>query len=564
VSITARVLVVVMVMGAAVTTVGGIAVWSIASLEAILARLDANARETLALARLEQRILRADRLAGAMRAAIVRERRIRLARNLDAALDDVAARAARVRRLNENDEDGSQRIESILEAVGSIVSSERQVAAQVMNGMSTGGAFASLALADEARRERFDALLSRFDAMGERLASRAAALGRASDAKADRLVMTMLAVGVAALLLATAISILTVRGTIVRPLVGLRDAVVRLSDGEMDVNVPDSSRRDEIGELLRSTRTLQLRLVEAERARRGLAEETERRKAAEDKLVRDLVVQLEADVASVVKSVASAAGRLGTSATSLQRSARGNDAQAGRATRSAEETSHNVQAVASAAEELATSAREIGDRVAQSAAISTEALKQAESTSGLVAGLANSAAKIGEVVDLIEDIANQTNLLALNATIEAARAGDAGKGFSVVATEVKSLAEQTANATKEISSQIGAVQEDVSRVVEAIETLRANFTKANELAASVASAIEEQSVATGAIAQSVQQAAVSTQDVATAIVDMSKVANDTDRGAAGIVEAADELTNQADTLRTRMSSFITAVTRRAA
>ncbi len=168
----------------------------------------------------------------------------------------------------------------------------------------------------------------------------------------------------------------------------------------------------------------------------------------------------------------------------------------------------------------------------------------------------NSARKIGQVVDLIEDIASQTNLLALNATIEAARAGDAGKGFAVVAMEVKSLAEQTGSATKEISSQINAVQGEVDHVVATIGSLKASFARANELASSVASAIEQQSAATGAIAQSVQQAAVSTQDVSSIIVDVSKAANDTGSGARDIVSASDDLSTQADTLRTRMASFI--------
>ena len=70
----------------------------------------------------------------------------------------------------------------------------------------------------------------------------------------------------------------------------------------------------------------------------------------------------------------------------------------------------------------------------------------------MVQGLDATAQKIGEVVELITDIAEQTNLLALNATIGAARAGNKGKGFPVVATEVKNLADQTANATEEISS----------------------------------------------------------------------------------------------------------------
>ncbi|WP_315855260.1 methyl-accepting chemotaxis protein [Chenggangzhangella methanolivorans] len=102
--------------------------------------------------------------------------------------------------------------------------------------------------------------------------------------------------------------------------------------------------------------------------------------------------------------------------------------------------------------------------------ISTEAVSQARETNAIVAGLSTAADRIGEVVLLIRGIAEQTNLLALNATIEAARAGDAGRGFAIVASEVKNLAEQTAKATEQISSQISESQSMAAQAVSAIET----------------------------------------------------------------------------------------------
>src|SRR3546814_15729718 len=104
-------------------------------------------------------------------------------------------------------------------------------------------------------------------------------------------------------------------------------------------------------------------------------------------------------------------------------------------------------------------------QVTQSNRISGRAVEQADHTNARVEGLAAAAQRIGEVVNLISDIAEQTNLLALNATIEAARAGEAGKGFAVVASEVKNLATQTAKATGQIGKQIGAMQQDRKSVV---------------------------------------------------------------------------------------------------
>jgi methyl-accepting chemotaxis protein len=110
-----------------------------------------------------------------------------------------------------------------------------------------------------------------------------------------------------------------------------------------------------------------------------------------------------------------------------------------------------MQAVAAGAEELAASVGEISRQAADALAISQQAVTQANETGTIVAGLATAAQKIGDVVKLINSIAEQTNLLALNATIEAARAGEAGRGFAVVASEVKSLASQTAKATNQRS-----------------------------------------------------------------------------------------------------------------
>ena len=103
---------------------------------------------------------------------------------------------------------------------------------------------------------------------------------------------------------------------------------------------------------------------------------------------------------------------------------------------------------------MSSSVNEIARQVAQSAQMARDAVDEADKTNRSVLSLAEGSQKIGEVVDLISDIASQTNLLALNATIEAARAGDAGKGFAAVASEVKSLATQTAKATEEIAAQI--------------------------------------------------------------------------------------------------------------
>ena len=119
------------------------------------------------------------------------------------------------------------------------------------------------------------------------------------------------------------------------------------------------------------------------------------------------------------------------------------------------------------------------------------------------------ASEIGKVTGLINAIASQTNLLALNATIEAARAGDAGRGFAIVAQEVKALAGQTAAATEEIGRRIEAMQSATGRSVEAIAAISGTIRELDLFSARIAAAVEQQAVAAHEIAGNANAAASS-------------------------------------------------------
>ena len=261
-------------------------------------------------------------------------------------------------------------------------------------------------------------------------------------------------------------------------------------------------------------------------------------------------------VLEISEVVSDSSGNVSQTAQTLSAAAEEASAQATSVAAASEEASTNVQTVAAASEEMSASIKEIAAQVSKSNETASDAVEKAERTNNTVENLHAASNQIGEIVNLINDIAEQTNLLALNATIEAARAGEAGKGFAVVASEVKSLAAQTAKATEDIRSQIDAMQSTTSDAVDAIGSIRETISTISDATSSIAAAIEEQTATTSEISRNVQEAARATTEVSTNISGVQQAASETGAAATQLLELAKELSENSDSMNKQVTDFM--------
>lgn len=313
---------------------------------------------------------------------------------------------------------------------------------------------------------------------------------------ANRASMIMLILTVAGVLVAILFGMFTAH-SIVRPLGEVGDAANRIAMGDLSADVKATSS-DEIGNLARSVNIMTGNLREIVGQIKGgvdkLSVASESLAAASGNVRNKLIysAQRTAEVAAASEE----------SNSSVQAMAKG-----------IESSSDNLRSVAAAGEEMSVTVAEIASSAAMARHVTEEGAKKSVDANRLVDSLQKASMEIEKITTTISDISDQTKLLALNATIEAARAGDAGKGFTVVANEIKDLARQTAQSTHEIAGKVAIMQNSTKGAVESIKGISASMAEIHQVVGSIAASFEEQSVTINEIAENVSNTSATLGEV---------------------------------------------------
>lgn len=343
---------------------------------------------------------------------------------------------------------------------------------------------------------------------------------------------------------------------ITQPLRNLTEVMRALTENRFDIDIPYTEIPSEIGSMARKAAIFKkngMEKLKLEEEQRLLQVQLVEEKARSTNMLAD---RFESQVQSIIGEVVAAVGDLQHHSEQMAQLVAKTTQKAREVSQATAAASDNVNSVASSAEIMSRTVHDVEEKIHGSIHSVKMAVEAQQTANGVSAALTAATLKVGEIVGIIQQITEQINLLALNAAIESAKAGEAGRGFSVVASEVKTLAGQTSRATEEISGQIAHIQHVAGQVVAALSTIGEAVGEVDSYSSAIASAVTQQSETTRGIAANMGGAASRTKQISSDIGEVRQDSMTAADSAGQVLQFVRRLSQQSERLAQEVASFI--------